>query len=320
MKTKIKCLVTGGAGFIGSNLCDFLIRKGLEVFCVDNLVTGSKNNISHLLDNPSFHFLQHDISKPLPPASRRADFQYIYHLASPASPPQYRKYSIDTLLVNSLGTYNCLKLARKDKAFFLLASTSEVYGNPLVHPQKETYFGNVNPIGLRACYDEAKRFAESLTMEFVRKHSVKAKIVRIFNTYGPKMQIDDGRVVSNFINQAINNKPLTVYGDGGQTRSFCYVSDMVWGLFKSMESDKLIGQVVNLGNPNELTIENIGKMILELTGSKSSLTYVQERLGDDPDKRKPDISKANTMLGWAPRVGLKEGLLKTIEYFRNQKS
>lgn len=319
MTTKTKCLVTGGAGFIGSHLCDRLIEKDYEVICVDNLITGSKENISHLLDNSSFHFLLHDITKPFPSnfKSKISNLRFIYHLASVASPPQYRRFSIETLLTNSLGTYHTLQLAQKNKAAYLFASTSEVYGNPLMHPQKETYFGNVNPIGLRACYDEGKRFAESLTMEFIRKHNLDARIIRIFNTYGPRMQKDDGRVISNFINQALLGKPLTIYGEGTQTRSFCFISDMVVGIFSAMEKDAMRGEVVNLGTPNELTIEEIGKMILKITGSKSVLVYLQERLGDDPDRRRPDIKKAKKMLDWEPRVSLPDGLTKTVEYFKH---
>lgn len=319
METSIKCLVTGGAGFIGSHLCDSLIDKKYEVICLDNLLTGSRENIRHLTGNPNFHFINHDICKTLPAnfLPLISNLQYIYHLASAASPPQYRKYSIETLLTNSLGTYNTLKIARNTKADYLLASTSEVYGNPLMHPQNESYFGNVNPVGLRACYDEAKRFAESLTMEFVRKHQVKARIVRIFNTYGPRMQKDDGRVISNFINQAITGKDLTVYGDGEQTRSFCYVSDMVTGIISAMENKEMEGEVVNLGNPDERSITYIGRFILKLTGSASKLVYVPERLGDDPDKRKPDISKAIKLLGWNSKIELEEGLLKAIAYFKS---
>lgn len=320
METKKKCLVTGGAGFIGSHLCESLIEKNYEVLCLDNLLTGSLDNIKHLTDNPNFHFIRHDICKTFPTHlnSQTSNLQYIYHLASAASPPQYRKYSIETLLTNSLGTYNTLQIAQNSKADYLLASTSEVYGNPLMHPQKETYFGNVNPVGLRACYDEAKRFSESLTMEFVRKHKINARIVRIFNTYGPRMQKDDGRVVSNFINQAITGKDLTVYGDGAQTRSFCYVSDMVDGIISTMEKENLTGEVINLGNPNELSIEETGKFILKLSGSASKIVHVAQRLGDDPDRRKPDISKAKKLLGWNPKVNLEEGLLKSIAYFKSK--
>lgn len=319
METTKKCLVTGGAGFIGSHLCDRLIEKNYEVLCLDNLLTGSLDNIKHLTDNPNFHFIRHDICKFLPPnlKPQTSNLQYIYHLASAASPPQYRKYSIETLLTNSLGTYNTLQIAQNFKADYLLASTSEVYGNPLMHPQKESYFGNVNPVGLRACYDEAKRFAESLTMEFVRKQKINAKIVRIFNTYGPRMQKDDGRVVSNFINQALTGKDLTVYGDGAQTRSFCYVSDMVDGIITAMEKTDMSGEVINLGNPNELSIEDIGEFILKLSGSASKIIHLAQRLGDDPDRRKPDISKAKRLLGWSPKVNLEEGLLKSIAYFKS---
>ncbi len=319
METSIKCLITGGAGFIGSHLCDSLIGKGYEVICLDNLLTGSIDNIKHLSENPNFHFIKHDICDNLPSdlQSQTENLHYIYHLASAASPPQYRKYSIETLLTNSLGTYNTLQIAKKAKADYLLASTSEIYGNPLVHPQKESYFGNVNSVGLRACYDEAKRFAESLTMEFVRKHQTQARIVRIFNTYGPRMQKNDGRVVSNFINQALAGKDLTVYGNGEQTRSFCYISDMVTGIIAAMEHKDMTGEVVNLGNPDEQTIMDIGKFILKLTGSASKLVHLPERLGDDPDKRKPDISKAQTLLGWNPKVNLEEGLLKAIAYFES---
>ncbi len=319
MNTRKKCLITGGAGFIGSHLCDSLISKEHEVFCLDNLLTGSKDNIRHLLDNPNFHFIQHDIIKPIPPNYQLpiANCQFIYHLASVASPPQYRKYAVETLLANSAGTHNILELARKTGAAFLLASTSEVYGNPSVHPQSESYFGNVNPVGLRACYDEGKRFSEAISMEYFRKYKVNIKIVRIFNTYGPRMQKDDGRVVSNFITQAISSKPLTVYGDGKQTRSFCFISDMVEGLVAAGESEKTKGEVINMGNPNEYTIEQISKVILDLTGSKSSLSFWPQRLGDDPDRRKPDISKAKSMIGWEPKIELKEGLIKTIDYFKN---
>ncbi len=321
MNTSIKCLITGGAGFIGSHLCDALINIGYEVYCVDNLITGSKENISHLLDNPQFHFIKHDIIDPFPPNFKFqiSNFKFLYHLASPASPPQYRKYSLETMLVNSLGTYNMLELAKETEAVFLLASTSEVYGNPLIHPQKENYYGNVNPIGSRSCYDESKRFAESITMEYVRKHKLHGRIVRIFNTYGPRMLSSDGRVVSNFITQAIGGEPLTMYGDGSQTRSFCYISDMVSGLVAMMEKKGIDGEVINLGNPEELTIKQIGEIILDLTGSKSLLVSVKNKEIDDPDRRKPDISKANKILSWQPKIPLKEGLLKTIRYFREKR-
>lgn len=317
MKTVIKSLVTGGAGFIGSHLCDALIVSGQEVFCIDNLLTGSKENITHLISNPRFHFFNFDIIKPLPESLVKtlADIQNIYHLASPASPPQYSKYSIETLLVNSVGTYRMLKLAKTCRAKFLLASTSEVYGDPSQHPQKETYFGNVNPTGVRACYDEGKRFAEAITMEYVRKFHMNARIIRIFNTYGPKMQPYDGRVIVNFINQAISGVPLTIYGDGLQTRSFCYISDIVSGLIAAMESDKAEGEVINMGYPEEHTVKEIAEIILRLIRTQSKV--VQERKKeDDPKRRRPDISKAKKLLGWQPKVMLSEGLKETIRYYQ----
>ena len=318
MKTLNVCLVTGGAGFIGSHLCDFLISKGDEVFCVDNLITGSKKNILHLIQNPRFHFLLHDITRSFPKtiSYQLSTINYLYHLASPASPPQYRKYAIETLLTNSVGTYHMLELAKHTKARFLLASTSEVYGDPQKHPQKESYFGNVNPIGVRACYDEGKRFAEAITMEYVRKYALDARIARIFNTYGPRMQRDDGRVISNFINQAILDKPLTMYGDGLQTRSFCYVSDMTTGLISAMEKKNTKGVVVNLGYPKEHKIKDIAQLILQLTLSSSTIRSV-DKPEDDPHRRKPDISKAKNLLDWEPKVPLEKGVKKTIDYFRN---
>jgi len=316
-KSSTKCLITGGAGFIGSHLCDSLIGRGYEVYCVDNLLTGSKKNISHLLDSPNFHFILHDITRPFAETVnlQLSTINYLYHLASPASPPKYRKYSIETLLVNSLGTFYMLELAKKAKAIFLFTSTSEVYGNPLQHPQKETYFGNVNPTGLRACYDESKRFAEALTMEYIRKYNVDARIVRIFNTYGSRMDPHDGRVIVNFINQAISGRALTVYGDGKQTRSFCYVSDMVVGIVAAMEKKDTKGLVVNLGYPEEHTIYEIAEIILKLTESSSKIEF-KDRQADDPVKRKPDISLAKKRLGWEPQVTLYDGLAKTIEYFK----
>jgi UDP-glucuronate decarboxylase len=318
MKNSTTCIVTGGAGFIGSHLCEALLSRGYTVYSLDNLLTGSRANITLLESNPNFHFINHDVTLPLPQTflSEIKTVRYVYHLASPASPPQYRKYAIETLLVNSVGTYNMLNLSRGKEASFLLASTSEVYGDPLVHPQNELYYGNVNSVGLRACYDEAKRFAEAITMEFYRKHKVHTRIVRIFNTYGPRMQPDDGRVVSNFITQAISDKPLTVYGDGTQTRSFCFVSDMVRGLIAACEEKDTDGSVINLGNPNEQTIIDIAKLVIKLTQSKGKIIYVDRRLGDDPQRRKPDIRKANKLLGWNPEVNLTKGLLETISYFR----
>lgn len=311
-----KYIVTGGAGFIGSHLCESLLQKGYEVYCLDNLLTGDKNNISHLSNLGNFHFIETDVSLPIPEKIKVkfSGLSGIYHLASPASPPFYKKYSIETLLVNSIGTKNMLDLACGQSASFLFTSTSEVYGNPLVHPQKETYFGNVNPIGARACYDEAKRFGEALIMEYIRKYQLNARIVRIFNTYGPRMQADDGRVVVNFVNQALRGKNLVMYGDGSFTRSFCYVSDMIRGLIQSMESSKAKGEVINIGFPKEHTIREIAEIIIKLTKSKS---LIIEGLSseDDPARRKPDITKAKKLLGWEPKIDLEQGLIKTIDYF-----
>lgn len=319
MKKLTKCIVTGGAGFIGSHLTDELIGNDNEVYSIDNLLTGDERNIVHLQNNPLFHFIRHDVIHPLPGAilNKFGKIDCIYHLASPASPPQYRKYAIETLMVNSIGTKNLLDLAKKYNSTFLLASTSEIYGNPLVHPQTEGYYGNVNTLGIRACYDEAKRFSEAITMEYSRKFSLDIRIVRIFNTYGPRMQKDDGRVVSNFINQAIENIPLTVYGDGLQTRSFCYVTDMIKGIILAMETEGLNGEVINLGNPDEKTVIEIGNLILKLTGSSSKLKKVSEKYMDDPDRRKPDIAKANKFLKWYPKILLEDGLKETIQYFKN---
>lgn len=318
MNTKIKCLVTGGAGFIGSHLCEKLVTTGYSVVCADNLVTGSRKNISHLLSSPDFRFIQWDITED--PDTRSVDslegLNRIYHLASPASPPKYRKYSVETLLVNSAGTHRMLELARKTGSKFLLSSTSEVYGDPLEHPQKETYFGNVNPVGVRSCYDEGKRFAEAITMEYFRKFKTDVKIIRIFNTYGPRMDPDDGRVISNFVTQALSGKPVSMYGDGSQTRSFCYVSDMVRGIFLMMENGNSSGQVINLGYPKEQTIKEISEIILKLTGSVSRVTNM-DIPEDDPVRRKPDIGKAKSLLGWTPEIGLEDGLKKTIEYFKS---
>lgn len=312
----IKVLVTGGAGFIGSHLCQALLKKGYQVICLDNFLTGSKKNIEDFLDNPRFSFIEHDVIKKFSPATsyKLQVTSHIYHLASPASPKKYQKYPLETLLANSLGTYNFLTLAKKYDAKFLYASSSEVYGEPNQHPQKETYWGNVNPTGLRSCYDEAKRFGEAMTMAFARKEKVNARIVRIFNTYGPKMDEDDGRVISNFITQAIKTKPITVYGDGSQTRSFCYVSDMVEGLVKAMESDKTERQVFNLGNSDEQKVIAMAKLIKKITKSSSAITFASLPV-DDPSRRKPDITKARKYLGWRPKVTLEKGLKKTIKYF-----
>lgn len=303
-------LITGGAGFIGSHLCDFLIGKGYKVIAMDNLITGDLKNINHLRGNQNFTFIHHDVSNHI---VVNEDLHYILHFASPASPIDYQKIPIQTLKVGSLGTHNALGLALVKKAKFLLASTSEVYGDPLVNPQPEAYWGNVNPIGVRGCYDEAKRFSEALTMAYHRTHKLDTKMVRIFNTYGPRMRKDDGRVVPNFIGQAIANEPITIYGSGKQTRSFCYVSDLVDGIYRLMLSD--LNEPVNIGNPEEKTIMEFAEIIKELTKSKSKI--VSNPLpADDPHVRCPDITKAKKELKWQPKVGLKDGLKNTIEWFR----
>lgn len=312
-------LIAGGAGFIGTHLCKSLLDKDFKVICIDNLITGDKKNIKELQDNPNFTFLEKDITKPLD-YELKADF--IFHLASPASPNRkcpksYINNPIETLLANSIGTYNLLELARQASAKILFASTSEVYGDPEVSPQKEDYFGHVNPNGIRSVYDESKRFGEAITMAYVRKFDLDARIIRIFNTYGPLMQKDDGRVVSEFIIQALTGNPLTIYGDGKQTRSFCYVSDMVDGIEEAMFKDATKGEVINLGNPQEKTILELAEIIKRICGS--SLTPVFEELPeDDPKIRKPDIGKAEKLLGWKPKMGIEDGLKKTVEYFRGQ--
>jgi dTDP-glucose 4,6-dehydratase len=304
-----KILITGGAGFIGSHLCDFMLEKGYEVLCVDNFLTGAKKNISHIKSR-NFAILHHDVTKPLHLDEK---IEYILHFASPASPKDYQELPIQTLKVGALGTHNMLGLAKAKKSTFLLASTSEVYGDPLVDPQPESYWGNVNPIGPRGVYDEAKRFAEAMTMAYHRVHGLDTKIVRIFNTYGPRMKRDDGRVVPAFINQALKNEPLTVFGDGKQTRSFCYISDMVGGIYRLMLSD--INMPVNIGNPQETTILDFARIIIKLTGCKSKIVFKPLPV-DDPRVRRPDIAMAKKMLKWKPGVGLEEGLMRTVEYFR----
>lgn len=306
-------VVTGGAGFIGSHLCDLLIGKGFKVICLDNLITGSKKNISHLTKNKNFEFRRWDIVKPL---NLNLKIDYIFHLASPASPLDYQTYPEETALTNSLGTRNMLELAKSTGAKFLLASTSEVYGDSKEHPQKETYWGNVNPFGPRSCYDESKRFAETLTQIYIQKYGLEARVVRIFNTYGTRMKKDDGRVVSNFITQAISGKPLTVNGDGNQTRSFCYVSDMVVGIEKAMITKGTKGEIFNLGNPEEYKVIDLAEKIKKMTGSQSEITF-RPLPQDDPRQRRPDISKAKKFLGWQPKVSVDEGLEKTIEYYKN---
>ena len=305
----MRILLTGGAGFIGSHLCDLLIRNGHSIICMDNLITGKKENIQHLLDNPNFKFIEHDVTKYI---DVKEKIDYVLHFASPASPVDYLKYPIKTLKVGSLGTHNALGVAKKHGAKFLLASTSEVYGDPLVNPQPETYWGNVNPIGPRGVYDEAKRFAEAITLAYHRSHGIDTKIVRIFNTYGPNMRDHDGRAIPNFIDQALKGEALTVYGNGSQTRSFCYVSDLIDGIYKLMNSD--LNEPVNIGNPNEMTLIDLAKKIIQLTGSKSKIEYKPLPI-NDPKVRRPDIAKAKKELNWQPVVALNDGLKTTINWF-----
>lgn len=305
-----RTLITGGAGFIGSHLCDRFIADGHDVICVDNLITGSPDNIAHLAGNPKFRFIHHDVTNFV---YVDGPLENVLHFASPASPIDYLELPIQTLKVGALGTHKALGLAKAKGARFLLASTSEVYGDPLEHPQTETYWGNVNPIGVRGVYDEAKRFAESMTMAYHRYHGVETRIVRIFNTYGPRMRKRDGRVVSNFINQALEGRPLTVYGDGRQTRSFQYVDDLVEGIVRLLKSGET--EPVNIGNPDETTILEFAREILELTGSDSDVVFEALPL-DDPKIRQPDISRAKAVLDWEPRVERREGLRRTMEYFR----
>jgi dTDP-glucose 4,6-dehydratase len=308
----MRTLITGGAGFVGSHLCERFLRDGHDVVCVDNFITGNPANIQHLKDNPRFTFLRHNISNHL---EIDGPIDNILHFASPASPVDYLLHPIPTLKVGSLGTHNSLGLAKAKGARFLLASTSEVYGDPEVHPQREDYWGNVNPIGVRGVYDEAKRFAEAMTMAYHRYHSLDTHIVRIFNTYGERMRLDDGRVVPNLVGQALRGEPLTVYGEGSQTRSFCYVSDLVEGIVRLLFCD--FHEPVNLGNPNEVTILEFAKEILSLAGSKSEIVY-KPLPQDDPKVRKPDITRARTLLGWEPAVGREEGMRRTMEYFRGK--
>lgn len=307
-----KCLVTGGAGFIGSHLCDFLIEKGFGVVCADNLITGSLDNISHLRKNKSFSFVNIDVSKD---EIREGSFDYIFHLASPASPVHYQNFPEETATVNSLGTMKMLKLAKKTGSKILIASTSEVYGDPLKHPQSEDYWGNVNSFGPRSCYDESKRFAETLSYIYLKKYDLDIRIVRIFNTYGPRMQKNDGRVVSNFIIQALKNEPLTIYGDGKQTRSFCFVSDLVKGIHEAMFRSSTKGEIFNLGNPEEYRVLELAEKICKITGNKKDFVY-GDLPEDDPMQRCPDISKAKNSLGWEPEVSVDEGLLKTISFYK----
>jgi dTDP-glucose 4,6-dehydratase len=307
----VRTVITGGAGFIGSHLCERFLAEGDEVFCVDNLLTGSLRNIEHLTENRRFHFLKHNISEPV---EIDGPVDHVLHFASPASPVDYLAHPIPTLKVGSLGTHNALGLAKAKNARFLLASTSEVYGDPEMHPQREEYWGHVNPIGPRGCYDEAKRFAEAITMAYHRFHGVKTRIVRIFNTYGPRMRLNDGRVLPNFMKQALRGEPITIYGKGEQTRSFCFVSDLVEGIYRLLHADYSLP--VNLGNPCEITVSQLAEEIIALVeGTKSKVVY-EDLPEDDPKRRRPDITKAQTLLGWNPVVDRAAGLRTTLEYFR----
>lgn len=307
-------LVTGGSGFIGSHLCGRLVDEGNAVICLDNLLTSSKNNIEHLLKNKNFVFIEHDIINQI---VIDGPIDEIYNLACPASPVHYQKNAIQTIKANTSGVINVLDLAKTKKAKVLQASTSEIYGDPLEHPQTESYRGNVNPIGPRACYDEGKRCAETLCFDYLRTHSLKIKVVRIFNTYGPNMAKDDGRVVSNFIIQALNGGDITIYGDGSQTRSFCYVDDLVGGFIKMLSTSDEVAGPINLGNPHEFTVKELAEKVVELTGSRSNIVY-KDLPVDDPVRRCPDISLAKKILDWEPKIELESGLLKTIEYFKTK--
>ena len=306
-----RTLITGGAGFLGSHLCDHLLSKGHEVICMDNLITGSLDNIKHIKNN-RFKFIEHNVTKFI---DFDGPLDYILHFASPASPIDYLEFPIPTLKVGSLGTHNALGLAKKKKSVFLIASTSEVYGDPLIHPQEEDYWGNVNPVGPRGVYDEAKRFAEAITMAYHRYHGIDTKIVRIFNTYGPYMRMNDGRAIPNFIKQALTGKDLTVYGNGSQTRSFCYVSDLIEGIYRLLMSN--LNDPVNIGNPIEMTIQQMAEKILQATNSHSKIIH-EPLPEDDPKIRQPNIGKAIKYLGWEPQIKLDEGLEATMEYFKTQ--
>jgi len=318
-----RSLVTGGAGFVGSHLCDRLVAEGHEVLCIDNLLTGRVENLSAIAGHPRFAFVRHDVTHPidLPHLLREAGghfapghhLDYILHLASPASPKDYARHPIHTMKVGGVGTYHALGLAKACDSVFLLASTSEVYGDPEVNPQPETYWGHVNPIGPRSCYDEAKRFAEAITMAYHRQNGVKVRLARIFNTYGERMRLNDGRVLPNFIPQALQGRPLTVYGDGSQTRSCCYVSDLVDGLYRLLISEHT--GPINLGNPEEVSMLELARKVIEQTGSPSTIVFEPLPV-DDPTRRRPDISKAVTLLNWRPKVGLAEGLARAIAYFK----
>jgi len=305
-----KSLISGGAGFLGSHLCDALIQKGHDILCVDNFFTGNKDNVSHLISHSKFELIRHDVTFPL-----YVEVDQIYNLACPASPIHYQYDPVQTTKTSVHGAINMLGLAKRTGARILQASTSEVYGDPEVHPQTEDYWGRVNPIGIRSCYDEGKRCAETLFFDYFRQHHLEIKVMRIFNTYGPRMHPNDGRVVSNLIVQALQNKPITIYGDGSQTRSFCYVSDLIEGMIKFMESDKTITGPMNMGNPNEFTMLELAELILKLTSSQSKIIF-KSLPEDDPKQRQPDISLAKNKLGWEPKIKLEDGLNETIKYFR----
>ena len=307
----MRIVITGGAGFLGSHLTDRCLAEGHEVVVVDNLVTGNSENLAHI-DSPQFSYLQQNISDGI---AIEGEVDFIFNMASPASPVDYLELPIQTLKVGAIGTHNALGLARAKGAGLLMASTSEVYGDPLVHPQKEDYWGNVNPIGYRGCYDEAKRFSEAMVMAYHRQHQIDTKIVRIFNTYGPRMRLRDGRIVPNFMRQALTGEPLTVYGDGSQTRSFCYVTDLIDGIYRLALSGEHLP--VNIGNPVEFTVLEFAHKVIELSGSKSEIVF-EPLPQDDPKQRKPDISKAREVLGWEPKIELKEGLAKTLEFFQTR--
>ncbi|MDE3198110.1 MAG: SDR family oxidoreductase [Acidobacteriota bacterium] len=311
MSANRRALISGAAGFIGSHFCDRLLHEGFEVFAIDNFLTGLERNIAHLRDRSAFHFRRQDVSAPFE-FNERVDF--VLHFASPASPRDYLEHPIETMDVGSLGTKHMLEIAHRFDAKFLVTSTSESYGDPAVHPQVETYWGNVNPVGPRSCYDESKRFAEALTMAYHRARGVRTSIARIFNTYGPRMKLNDGRVVPAFMDQALRGLPITIFGEGKQTRSFCYVSDLVDGLFRLMQSTEAMP--VNIGNPREMTIAEFANLIVDLTGTKAGVVY-EPLPEDDPKQRRPDISKAKRILGWEPRVTLEEGLRHTVTYFQN---
>jgi len=312
MSKRKKVLITGGAGFLGSHLCDRFLKEGFDVICMDNLITGNPDNIAHLIGKKEFQFIHHDVTEYI---HVKGDLDLILHFASPASPIDYLEMPIQTLKVGSLGTHKALGLAKEKGARFLLASTSEVYGDPLIHPQKEDYWGNVNPVGFRGVYDEAKRFAEAMTMAYHRFHEVDTRIIRIFNTYGSRMRLNDGRALPTFMRQALEGEDITVFGDGSQTRSFTYVDDLVEGVWRLSQSDEV--EPVNIGNPEEVTILEFAKEVIELTGSKSNIIH-EELPKDDPQVRKPDITKAKAVLDWEPRVDRKEGLKKTLDYFREK--